>query len=207
MCLTLAIVISGCADKENGLDNDPIYSISDEKIAYVDVQDSGIYAVSGSGKFFAWGWNGYGKIGTGLPEDESFNITKPTHIYIPEKVYYVESGSTFACALTTEHELYGWGSNFYKELTRPEGDNYYNPILIDLSESVNEISVGSAHVLALGESGMLYSWGYNEYYALGDGSNTNRYTPIALDIPEKVVWVEAGTGVGYAMTELGILYG
>ena len=207
MILILTLFAGGCEVEVSNPVTDSPFQIADETIIEVDIQDSGLYAVSETGRLYAWGWNGYGKIGAGLTEEESWNITSPTYIDIPEEVILVESGSTFACALTSTHELYGWGSNLYSELANADSEYSPKPMKIELPEQIVDVSVGAAHALALGESGVVYSWGYNEYYALGDGSNENRYTPISLNIPEKVLWIEAGSGVGYAMTESGVLYG
>ena len=82
-----------------------------------------------------------------------------------ENIVDVKQGSDFTICLTSDGELYGFGSNGVGQLGRDDiinndpGKIIYPPVKIDMEEPIKQISCGYTFTLCLSESGELYVFG------------------------------------------------
>ncbi len=188
-----------------------------------------VFAVTNDGEMYSWGRNTSGVLGTGDTED----------CHSPHKVAGVLGGSkidaislhasnadTAVCAaITSNGNLYMWGSGKYGLLGTGKENDVYSPQLV--MEGVKQVYApatvpSSQHaIFALTETDSLYSWGCNDggYYSnkesgiLGTGSQG-----IACYKPAKVLddvffftWDGGPRGTYYcpfamAITKDGTLY-
>lgn len=155
-------------------------SASPEKISDISditaISSSGSHAlaVKSDGTVWAWGYNGYGQLGSGNYN----NSPIPTQVQGLTDVVAVAAGSGFSIALKSDGTVWAWGANMYGQL----GDGTTNlkalPVQVKNLSGVQAIGSGVGHSLALKNDGTIWAWGQNNYGQLGDGTYTNRTSPI-----------------------------
>ena len=117
--------------------------------------------ITSDDKVFGFGSNTFGCCGLGHNSvvNEPQVITELCNKNI--KQFFI--GWYFILALSSDHQLYGWGQNNWGQLGRGllnDGKVYLRPDFIDLkNESIIEVSCGSAHCLVLTLEGNVYGWG------------------------------------------------
>jgi hypothetical protein len=100
----------------------------------------------------------------------------------------VTAGQFHSVALSSEGNIYAWGSNNHGQL----GDNSTTgskiPVAVDMSgvlysKTITAVTAGIIHTVALASDGSVYSWGSNTNYGqLGNNSTTNSWVPVAVDV-------------------------
>ena len=128
-------------------------------------------------KAYSFGSNNLGQLGSNNDNDEEISFGFKEISYLNDKnIVDIESGGSHSLALSSEGQVYAWGSNIHGELGVDENDENYNdieimrtPILLKNLENVKVkiISCGEIHSLALSENGDIYSWGDCSYGQLG----------------------------------------
>ncbi|SDJ22876.1 RCC1 domain-containing protein [Salimicrobium halophilum] len=135
--------------------------------------------LSGEGErphnMISFGRNNFAQLGT-EDTDHRFSPEGITSLPPNETITSLEAGERQSFALTDNGEVYGWGSNYYGELTNKETpgiiktptkiQKMVNAEYVPLS-NITAIKAGSSHALAIDESGSLWSWGSNELDQLG----------------------------------------
>lgn len=153
-------------------------------------------------KLHSWGSNYNGALGTGPGTHDS---RVPVKVATPAGVEFqrVVSGGDHSLALTTDGDIYAWGSNAHGELgsgsTSPSGSQ--TPTRVHAPEGVAfvGISAGAGTSFARGSDGLSYSWGSNSCGQLGDGTRLDLATPSPVLSPEmkaKVTGVTFGAHPG-----------
>ncbi len=169
-----------------------------EDIAQVKCGDGFTGAVTRDGKLYMWGENTSGQLGDGTTATNN----KPTLVDMENlKVIQVSCGEYHTGAITTEGELYMWGS-YWKG--PGEDCKIYKPI--SFMKDISQVSCASSHTGAVAADGKLYMWGYNEDGQLGDGTSHGRRKPTLIKIKGRVVQVSCGYKHTGAVTEDGSLY-
>lgn len=105
-----------------------------------------------------------------------------------EQVIQFEMGAYHAGALTSEGNLYMWGSNSHGQLgdgtTTSTSDGVVVDITsrftLDVGETITQIALGGNTSFAITSEGNVWSWGFNASGQLGDGSTTNSSDPIDI---------------------------
>jgi alpha-tubulin suppressor-like RCC1 family protein len=143
-------------------------------VTAIAIGEDAAYAIRGSGvgsTLWAWGFNGSGDLGDGtqamhLTPEQVTGITAPG-------IAQVASGNQFVVALTTDGQVWGWGTDQFGELgNAPTHNLVARPIQIASSGSgITQLSAGQIHVLALTSGGGVLAWGANSSGELGDGNN------------------------------------
>jgi alpha-tubulin suppressor-like RCC1 family protein len=157
------------------------------------------YFLCSNGDLYATGYNEYGQLGIGNTTDQS------TPRKVPGSYVDVVSGGkrmTFVHALTSDNEIYSWGSNNHGQLGINSTTNKSSPTLTTFS-ALNKTAIslyacgrdsqyGSAYVLC--DDGTIACCGYNGYgqLATGDTINSNSYIPI--EGLEDIVYFNVGNG-------------
>ena len=127
---------------------------------------------------YAWGYNGFGQLGTGNLE----NKTAAVRVATPVPVDRVAAGGdhTLALAFANVSSVYAWGSNNRGQIGQPTttGASAYSslPVKVSLGGVVTNIAAGGFHSLAVVD-GEVRSWGYNGAGQLGDNSLTDKTVP------------------------------
>lgn len=91
----------------------------------------------------------------------------------------IAGGDTFSLALKDDGTVWGWGHNYYGELTGTDVE-FHTPVQASGLTGVISISAGSFHSLALKSNGTVWSFGKNDYGQLGDGTDEQRNTPVQV---------------------------
>jgi alpha-tubulin suppressor-like RCC1 family protein len=180
-------------------------------------------AVTASGQLYAFGYNGYGGLGSATNSGTGNPSPTPTPVSLPGEigpVTRVAAGGAHSLAVTASGQLYAFGLNGEGELgsATNTGTNNPNPTpaLVRLPGEigpVTQVAAGSNHSLAVTASGQLYAFGYNEYGQLGtatnSGTNNPNPTPALVTLPGEigpVTQVAAGIDHSLAVTASGQLY-
>ncbi|HEY1640474.1 MAG TPA: hypothetical protein VGG35_07295 [Streptosporangiaceae bacterium] len=165
------------------------------------------FAVSASGRLYAWGLNASGQLGDGTTTSR----LRPERIRLPAGVRLktVRAGVGFALALTAGGKMLAWGYNGDGALGTGSTANHHQPVWVRLPAGVKvtAISAGYNSSLALTSTGRVLSWGDGNEGQLGDGARTRRELPGYVRLPKhtKIKSIAAGNANGYAVTTAGRL--
>lgn len=183
------------------------YSIADEVVTKVIAGPSCSFALTESGRLYAWGSTFLGRLGIGVDKPGE-PVTTPTYVPIDGRVIQVAAGDGTVGALTEDGTVYLWGNNRYGVLLDGTTVNRSTPVRVDLGVKVKEIAVGWSHVLALTEAGEVYQWGFTKWTS----ADVESYTvilpvePELVNIEGKVKTIAAGAYHSLALTEDGKVY-
>ena len=156
-------------------------------------------AIDESGKLVAWGWNGYGQLGSptnmptyGLPSHPTDNTQRnlPTAAMFVDataeaaRFIHVAAGTFHSGSIDTEGYAYLWGVNFQGQLCSGSVANINYPsriISMPTDEHGNvipgarwvQLALGQEHTILLASTGQVYACGSNRVNQLGQA----RYTP------------------------------
>ena len=180
-------------------------------------------AVTASGQLYAFGYNGYGGLGSATNSGTGNPTPTPTPVSLPGEigpVTQVAAGGAHSLAVTASGQLYAFGLNGTGELGSATNISTNNPnptpTLVTLPDEigpVTQVAAGSNHSLAVTASGQLYAFGYNEYGQLGSATNSGtgnpNPTPTLVTLPGevgRVTQVASGGDHSLAVTASGQLY-
>ncbi len=149
--------------------------------------NTGVTAVAGGGlhslaiqggAVFAWGYNGYGQLGTGTTNNS--NVPVPVNI-LTSGVTAVAGGADHSLAIQGG-AVFAWGYNGYGELGTGTTNNSNVPVPVNiLTSGVTAVAGGGFHSLAI-QGGAVFAWGYNGYGELGNGTTNNSNVPGAVSV-------------------------
>ncbi len=133
-------------------------------------------ALLSNGQVFAWGYNGYGQLGTG---------DFAAH-YVPVQTAGVHGATAIAAsfydsyASQSDGSIWATGYSGYGSLGNSTYTSTSAPTkLVGLSGSPAAVSAGGYSSLALNSQGAVYGYGYNGYGQVGDTTTTTRVTAVA----------------------------
>jgi alpha-tubulin suppressor-like RCC1 family protein len=134
-------------------------------------------ALSGTGKLYCWGYNGYGQLGDGT----TISRTVPIQVPLTRSVQAVAAAGSHTCALLTDGAVYCWGDNSDGQLGDGSEEDRVTPTAVQgITEKVTFIGIGTNHSCAGLMSGRLLCWGDNVRGQLGDGTELPRTTPTTV---------------------------
>ena len=160
------------------------------------------------GEVYTWGDNSVGQLGYKDPK----LISWPLYVENLKGVDIasVACGRHHTLALTSDGQLYSWGSNKFGQLGRRilnDGQEHFCPALLDFSGyAVTEIAAGMDHNLVIAQNNkesFLYSWGCGEYGCLGHGDSKSISLPKQIQslMRKKIVRIACGANTSCAIIE------
>jgi alpha-tubulin suppressor-like RCC1 family protein len=154
-----------------------------------------ILALTTGGKLLAWGYNGFGELGTGSTTDHH----KPVWVKLPKgvRITAISAGYDSALALTTAGRVLSWGGNEVGELGDGSVAERHVPGYVSLPKHtrITSLAAGNDTGFAVTSAGRLLAWGYNAFGELGDGTTTSRETPVYARLPAGVRVTAAAAGL------------
>lgn len=190
--------------------------------ALVSIQGGGGFAhamgLTTDGRLFGWGDNGSRQLGDGTTTDQLEPVEIDSGPLSGKTVisYAVGNGTSFA--VTSDGEVYAWGSNSSGQLGDGTTSNVATPTAITnrgtlSGRTVTHITtsnvIGGTH--ALTSDGALHGWGSNTYGNLGDGSTSTATAPVLTDMSGvlsglTVVDIQTTAATPIARTSSGEIY-
>ncbi len=124
---------------------------------------AGIYAGHAcgirAGTVYCWGDNGVGELGNGTTTPSAAPTPIAAIIGAPSFMS-ISVGRQSTCAITTENDLYCWGTNGYGELGIGSTMSQSSPVLV-AGSGWDQISLGSFRAAAHKLDGTFWNWGAN----------------------------------------------
>lgn len=163
----------------------------EESIASIQMSYYHSSAITTEGRVFNWGYNGYGNLGDGTEQNQSYpvEITSNFSLSAEEVLIGISmSGYSHASAITSEGRVFTWGSNAYGQLGigTSDYDGHSTPIditsgfILLAGEKVIRMSLGTNHSSAITSTGRIFTWGRDNAGQLGDASLVNKPTPVLI---------------------------
>lgn len=121
----------------------------------------------------------------------------------------VAAGNATSSGVTTDGDLYTWGSNLDGQLGTGAGGDSATPTRVSLPGPVSVSAEGAGQTLALLTDGRVFAWGRD---LLGNATTTGSATPVEIPVfsalPEgdRVAAIAAGDAHDIALTESGHVY-
>ena len=166
-------------------------------------------AVTKDGSLYMWGSDSYGRLANGqlgskqlTPYKVEFDRkdTKVANVYFPS-----DSTSKNGVAITTDGELYLWGTNSHKEIN--SSNSLYVTVPTRLLTNVESFTVCQGTCAAIEKSGALWLWGNNTYGIAGKISTQSVVSPEeAVHILDGVKEVHLNYENGVAVRKNGTLW-
>lgn len=157
------------------------------------------------GSVWAFGDNGQGQIGKGFPKEYGSDTDQYTPIKIMSNAVSVCAGDWTSMAITSNKELWAWGSNSSGQLgnglvgdrTFQNGPSYevYQSTPVKVMDNVITVSASAVNTMAITSDNVLWGWGLNKFGNLANGTGASETTP--HKIMENVAGVS--TGEHYSM--------
>ena len=147
-----------------------------------------------NGTLWAWGVNGFGRLGNNTIIDRS----SPVSVVGGFTDWIQASASTFhSLGVRSNGSLWAWGyGGYYGRLGDNTITNKSSPVSVvgGFTDWI-QASAGPSHSLGLRANGTLWAWGNNGQGRLGDNTTANRSSPVSV-VGGFTDWVQAGAG-GY----------
>jgi len=159
--------------------NTPVQVVTDTGVPISDVMDvsiggNSVLALKNDGNFYAWGSNLTGQLGNGTTDPENTAILVDTSNILPEGETFTgiyARGSSFL--ITSEGNLYAWGSNIYHETGIPNADPEVpyitSPTKVVGISGVEKVTASSERTSAIMSDGTVYLWGRDNEENILDG--------------------------------------
>jgi len=160
-----------------------------------------------TGELYAWGYNDYGRLGTGDDYSRSSPVTIAGGI---TNWSSIAAGDTHSLGLTDTGDLYTWGRIDSGALgTGSYVFEQLSPVTVAGGiTNWSTIAAGSSHSLGLTDTGVLYAWGENNFSQLGNNTDDS-YAQSPVEVAGGITnWssVTAGRGHNLGLTDTGVLY-
>jgi alpha-tubulin suppressor-like RCC1 family protein len=165
--------------------------------------------VSTDQKLYVWGDNRAGQLGI----DGVTNIAVPTLLTnLAAKTFQkVAAGSSHALALTSDGELWVWGTNSFGQLGSGNTNSTTTPQSIPFPAASlrwTNVFAGADFSFAIASDGTAYAWGRNAQGQLGLGHTNEVFSPALLQLPNgnSLRQISAGTLHSTALAQSGKIF-
>jgi len=193
----------------------PMIAFNNEKVVKVAAGWGHSLALTDKGDIYSWGWTQDAQTGQGYASDTPIPIPTLIKTTTPSlKFKDIHSGFDHCMAVSSDNDLYVWGSNEFGQLGLGHTTNQLSPqkldnIKLNNNDSTNKISLGFGHSLIINESNQLLSFGFNGNGQLGIGNKNNSSIPVKVEYDfdgEVLNQVSAGRVHSSALTKNGRLF-
>lgn len=143
-------------------------------------------AITSDGQAYSWGNNFYGQLGNNSNTSSLLPVAvDATGVLTGKTVTLIAAGAYNSFALTSDGQIYSWGSNYSGELGNNTTTDSAIPVAVEASGALaGKITVQIAadnwgsNTSALTSDGGVYGWGDNSSGQLGTGDTANSLVPI-----------------------------
>jgi alpha-tubulin suppressor-like RCC1 family protein len=119
---------------------------------------------------------------------------------------HVSAGGAHTCGLTTDGEIYCWGSSRYGVLGTGSIAEARAPVRTAGDVAFATVSAGDDHTCAISAEGAAFCWGYNTRGDLGTGTTDHALVPTRVVGDLRFATITAGNSMTCALTEEGRAY-
>ena len=177
---------------------------------------SSTYALTSTGKPYAWGLNSSGQLG----DTTTLNRSSPVLVSIdPAFTFTRVSGGTQGALIRNDGKLYIWGLNSSSQLglyvdtfsrSSPVllgsigpllgatgAASTSSPVQVGFDTDFSKVYAGLSYTFALKTSGALYAWGLNTAGQLADGTAISKSSPVQVGLIGTSSWTNIGVGGSY----------
>ena len=161
--------------------------------------------VTSSGIAWAWGSNGYGRLGDGTTVSKSSPVSVIGGI---TNWSQVSAGGYHSLGVTSSGIAWAWGFNLKGQLGDGTAVSKTSPVsVIGGITNWTQVSAGMVHSLGVTSSGIVWAWGSNGNGQLGDGTTVSKSSPVSV-IGGITNWsqVSAGGNHSLGVTSSGIAW-
>ncbi|BDR53521.1 hypothetical protein KIM372_14280 [Bombiscardovia nodaiensis] len=157
-------------------------------------------AIGDDGKAYAWGWNGYGQLGSAsVSVGLGFESAAPVPIDLPAGVTsfkQVSANIDWSLGIGSNGRIYTWGYNGDYELGDGSTTDKPTPTLIATPSGVSftQVSTDGDGAMALGSNQAIYAWGNNTHGQLGSRNQSALTQPTLISPPNGVSWTKVMSG-------------
>lgn len=170
-----------------------------------------VFAMTKSGKLFAWGRNISGELGIGI---SGGFINKPRLLLPPGKFPWIKiyCGSTFAIGITADGKAYIWGDDSFSQVRGSTGvrrskdtrRHFSTPQLIPPpsgSHSWKTFYCGHSHAIGETDDGRFFAWGNNDSWQTGAQTKEQQTIhPLPLPDDEQIaIWDQFFCGINFTI--------
>ena len=153
-------------------------------------------ALTSVGILYAWGRNGYGRLGDGTSTERSSLVTVVGGI---TNWSQLSTGSKHSLGLTSTGIAYGWGINSGGELGDNTATTRSSPVtVVGGITNWSRVAAGYGHNIGLTSTGIAYAWGTNGFGQLGDGTQTVRSSPVTV-VGGITNWNQVSAGFSHSL--------
>ena len=150
--------------------------------------------ITTDGYLWAWGNNGYGRLGLGNTTQQS----SPIQVGSLTNWSSVSAGSgSHSMAIKTDGTMWAWGRAYGGALGLGDDTPRSSPVQIGALTTWLRVSAGGYHNLAVKTDGTMWSWGGNSYGHLGLGDTTNRFSPV--QVGALTTWLNIAAGSNHCV--------
>lgn len=203
---------------------DSFYLADDDVVTNVFSGDYYSFAVSATGRVFAWGKNNYGQLGDGsrMDRNQPVEITSQFNLTDGDYIRRIAAGVDTTFAITNNGDTYVWGDcrDYLDGQTNRVYTEQVTPRLATswLGENIRQISLGNKSAISVRNDGLLTTWGRNLSGELGRTpvGVANRWSEVSsayhinenFDLVEgdEIIDIEAGNGVMAVLTKYHRVY-
>ncbi|XP_043789203.1 X-linked retinitis pigmentosa GTPase regulator-like [Apis laboriosa] len=182
-----------------------------EKVTHVACGRAHTLICTVAEKIFACGSDQEGQLGRGISAIGD-SASTPVLVYdsgpTGSKIVQIVAGSHHSLALTSDGNVFAWGSNLEGQLGLPDISGLVNkPTKVHIPEPVKQINTGYYHSTFLTENGLVYVCGESESGKLGIDINfSTQIMPKQMQLPSPVIYVACGGHHTLILTENDNLY-
>lgn len=134
-------------------------------------------ALTTDGYLYTWGCNSLGQLGNGN-STTSFTPIKIGNTQW-KQINIGNEGNT-GLALTNDNYLYGWGANYYRQLSDALPNPTLTPTKVNNTKWHKIYTSSTNTIFMLDENSLLYTCGNNQHGQIGNGTTTRQTQPYCV---------------------------
>lgn len=162
------------------------------------------------GETYSWGLNSSCQLGNGTTGPASLPFLVSS-MFCAKKAVEVACGFSHSMVLTSDGEVYSWGSNNCGQVGSGSTTTQATPrrVIHGLeNRMIVTISCGQVFSVAVTDNGEVFGWGNNGNGQLGSGFNGNHLIPYRLIALQGICILQIACGYAHtlALTDEGLLY-